>query len=285
MNYRHIYHAGNFADILKHAILARILLYLQKKDKPYWVLDSHAGIGLYDLESVEAGKTCEWQEGLGRLMGKDADPIPDDVRELLAPYFEQIEQLNPDGRLRTYPGSPALIQGMAREQDRHTFIEKHPEDVERLKANIGRDRNAQIREDDGWVALRSDLPPKERRGVVLVDPPFEEEHEYQRMIHHFQRGFKRWATGTYCLWYPIKARRDVEEAVQYLKDMNVPNILRAELVINKLDTAKRLNGTGLFIINPPYVLHQELQILLPFLAKRLGQSAARHHLEWISEPK
>ncbi len=285
MNYRHIYHAGNFADILKHVILSRILLYMNKKEKPYYVLDSHAGIGLYDLKSEQAGKTNEWQDGLGRIIGDQAETIPTDVMELLIPYLDEVKGFNPDGSLSTYPGSPALIQSLTREQDRFTFIEKHPDDVETLKINIGRDRRAHIREDDGWVSLRSDLPPKERRGIVLVDPPFEEEHEYQRMIHHFQRGFKRFATGTYCLWYPIKARREIEEAVQYLKDMDQPNILRAELVINKLDTAKRLNGSGLFIINPPYSLYNELQILLPFLAKRLGQTANRHHLEWISEPK
>lgn len=285
MNYRHIYHAGNFADILKHLILSRILVYLNKKEKPYFVLDSHAGIGLYDLQSEQAGKTSEWQDGLGRIMGADADPIPDNIKTLMEPYLNEIKDFNPDGSLSTYPGSPALIQALSREQDRFTLIEKHPEDVESLKINMGRDKRAHIRQDDGWVSLRSDLPPKERRGLVLVDPPFEEEHEYQRMIHHFQRGFKRFGTGTYCLWYPIKARREIEEAVQYLKDMDQPNILRAELVIHKMDTAKRLNGTGLFIINPPYLLYKELQLLLPFLAKRLGQTANRHHLEWISEPK
>ncbi|MCV6576408.1 MAG: 23S rRNA (adenine(2030)-N(6))-methyltransferase RlmJ [Cohaesibacter sp.] len=285
MNYRHIYHAGNFADILKHLILTRILLYMGRKDKPYFVLDSHAGIGLYDLQSEQAGKTGEWEEGLGRIMGENAAPIPQKVIELMAPFIDAIKDFNPDGSLSTYPGSPALIQTLCREQDRFTFVEKHPDDVESLQANIGRDRRAHIKKDDGWVSLRSDLPPKERRALVLVDPPFEEEREYQRMIHHFQRGFKRFSTGTYCLWYPIKARRDVEEAVQYLKDMDQPNILRAELVIQKMDNAKRLNGTGLFIINPPYSLYQELQILLPFLAQRLGQSANRHYLEWISEPK
>ena len=289
MNYRHIYHAGNFADCLKHIVLTRILAYLQKKDKGYFVLDTHAGIGQYDLSSEEAGKTGEWQEGIGRLLAMDRQNVPPAVAESLAGYLGIIESLNPDGEMKLYPGSPRIIAQMARPVDRAFFIEKHPEDEQTLfhtmTRAMGRNGNLHFRQDDGWVALRADLPPQERRGMVLVDPPFEERDEYVRMAEAFLKGYRRWSTGIYCLWYPIKARREVDEAAQILANSGIDNILRAELVIHKLDTAKRLNGTGLFIINPPYLLHDELQALLPVLADIFGQTAHRSSLEWISPPK
>lgn len=287
MNYRHIYHAGNFADVLKHIVLSRILAYLQKKDKAFRALDSHAGIGLYDLSCDEAQKTGEWHEGIGRLIGPAAKPLPPSVADLIAPYIDVIRSLNeetPD-RIQLYPGSPKLIQMLSRPQDRSTFIELHPEDIKSLKANCGHDRRSHIRQDDGWVALRADLPPTERRGMVLVDPPFEEIGEYDRMVTEFLKGYKRWPTGTYCLWYPIKARRDIDQMAEKLAETGIDNILRADLIIHKLDTAKRLNGTGLFIVNSPYLLYEELKTLLPFLAERLGQEASRHYLEWVAKPK
>nr|WP_319513750.1 23S rRNA (adenine(2030)-N(6))-methyltransferase RlmJ [uncultured Cohaesibacter sp.] len=284
MNYRHIYHAGNFADCLKHIILTRILAYLQKKDKACFVLDTHAGIGEYDMSSEEAQKTGEWQEGIARLCGTDKR-FPPLVAECLSDYLGIIDKLNPDGEMALYPGSPRLIEQMLRPVDRATFIEKHPQDAETLAFTMGRNRQIHVREDDGWVALRADLPPKERRGMVLVDPPFEEPDEYIRMVDAFLKGYRRWSTGIYCLWYPIKARRDVDDAAQMLAESGVDNILRAEMIIHKLDTAKRLNGTGLFIINPPYTLHDELKALLPVLADIFGQTARRSSLEWIAPPK
>ena len=284
MNYRHIYHAGNFADCLKHIILARILFYLQKKDKAYCTLDTHAGIGLYDLSSIEAQKTGEWQEGIARLLASEV-PMPDRIKEICTPFLDNLAALNPDGEMTLYPGSPKLAQMMAREQDRGFFIEKHPEDVEILKENCGKDRRFHIRADDGWAALRANLPPQERRGLVLIDPPFEEPDEYVRMAGQFLKGYKRWPSGIFCLWYPIKARRDVDRAAEIIAEAGIDNSLRAELIIHKLDTAKRLNGSGLFIINPPYTLYGELMILLPFLAQRLGQSAQRWNLDWICPPQ
>ncbi|WP_320141322.1 23S rRNA (adenine(2030)-N(6))-methyltransferase RlmJ [uncultured Cohaesibacter sp.] len=284
MNYRHIYHAGNFADCLKHIILTRILAYLQKKDKPCFVLDTHAGIGEYDMTSDEAQKTGEWLEGIGRLRATDKH-FPQEISDCLSDYLGIIDKLNPDGEMALYPGSPRLIEQMLRPIDRATFIEKHPQDAETLALTMGRYRQIHVREDDGWVALRADLPPKERRGMVLVDPPFEEPDEYLRMIEAFLKGYRRWSTGIYCLWYPIKARRDVDDAAQMLAESGVDNILRAEMIIHKLDTAKRLNGTGLFIINPPYILHDELKALLPVLADIFGQTARRSSVEWIAPPK
>ncbi|SNY91517.1 23S rRNA (adenine2030-N6)-methyltransferase [Cohaesibacter sp. ES.047] len=284
MNYRHIYHAGNFADCLKHIVLTRILIHLGKKDKPFFCLDSHAGTGLYDISGDQAQKTGEWQQGIARLMAERDKGLPPVLKEICDPYFDLIDQLNPDGHITTYPGSPKLIAMMSRPQDRAFFIEKHPDDADELAIHCGRDRRLHVRQDDGWVALRSDLPPKERRGVVLIDPPYEQENEYERLIAEFLKGYKRWSTGIYCLWYPIKARRTVDRAAEALQEAGIANSLRAELVIQKLDTAKRLNGTGLFIINPPYTLHDELEQLLPFLARTLGETAHRSYLEWICPP-
>ncbi|WP_319529436.1 23S rRNA (adenine(2030)-N(6))-methyltransferase RlmJ [uncultured Cohaesibacter sp.] len=284
MNYRHIYHAGNFADCLKHIVLTRILLHLGKKEKPFFALDTHAGIGLYDLSSDEAQKTGEWQDGIARLLGEKEKGLLGRLTGICAPYLDLVTDLNPEGGLKCYPGSPKIIDRLSRAQDRAFFIEKHPVDVEQLKVNCGRDRRLHVRADDGWVALRSDLPPQERRGLVLIDPPFEQANEYERLVAEFLKGYKRWSTGIYCLWYPIKARREVDQAAGMLKEAGIANSLRAELVIHKLDTAKRLNGTGLFIINPPFTLHDELKLLLPFLAQTLGQTAQRSHLEWICPP-
>ena len=230
-------------------------------------------------------KTGEWQEGIGRLLEMEEKGFPPQISECLSSYLAIIKSLNPEEEMALYPGSPKLTEHMMRATDRAVFIEKHPADAQTLSRTMGRNRQCHVREDDGWVALRADLPPKERRGLVLVDPPFEERDEYVRMVDAFLQGHRRWSTGIYCLWYPIKARREVDEAATMLADSGIDNVLRAEMVINKLDTAKRLNGTGLFIINPPYTLHDELKALLPFLADTFGQTAHRSSLEWISPPK
>ncbi|MFB2602183.1 23S rRNA (adenine(2030)-N(6))-methyltransferase RlmJ, partial [Rhizobium phaseoli] len=201
MNYRHIYHAGNFADVLKHAVLARLIRYMQKKDGGFRVLDTHAGIGLYDLSSEEAQKTGEWLEGIGKLMEAELGP---QVAELLEPYLSAIRELNPEGGIRFYPGSPKLARMLFRPQDRLSAMELHPEDYARLHRLFEGDHHARITELDGWLALGAHLPPKEKRGIVLVDPPFEEEDEYQRLAKGLERAYRRFPGGTYCLWYPLK---------------------------------------------------------------------------------
>lgn len=179
MNYRHIYHAGNFADVLKHAILARLVRYMQNKDKAFRVLDTHAGIGLYDLSSEEAQKTGEWRDGIGRVLGAELVP---QVADLLDPYLATIRELNAEGGVRLYPGSPKLARMLFRPQDRLSAMELHPDDFQRLHRLFEGDHHARVTELDGWLALGAHLPPKEKRGIVLVDPPFEEEGEYERLI-------------------------------------------------------------------------------------------------------
>ncbi|HLP66492.1 MAG TPA: 23S rRNA (adenine(2030)-N(6))-methyltransferase RlmJ, partial [Rhizobium sp.] len=218
MNYRHIYHAGNFADVLKHAVLARLIVYLQQKDKAFRVLDTHAGIGLYDFSSGEAQKTGEWRDGIGRLMEAD---LPDNVSALLAPYLDAIRALNPKGPITLYPGSPKLARMLFRAQDRLSAMELHPDDSRALARLFEGDYQVRVTELDGWLALGAHLPPKEKRGIVLVDPPFEAEGEYERLVDGLAKAYRRFATGTYCLWYPIKKGAPIAEFHEALKALEI----------------------------------------------------------------
>jgi 23S rRNA (adenine2030-N6)-methyltransferase len=268
MNYRHIYHAGNFADVLKHAILARIIRYMQTKDKAFRLIDTHAGIGLYDLTSEEAQKTGEWRDGIGRLI--DAD-LPPKVADILEPYLSAVQILNPQGGVTHYPGSPKLARMLFRPQDRLSAMELHPTDAAVLKYVFEGDYQVRVTELDGWLALGAHLPPKEKRGVVLVDPPFEEEGEYERLVDGLSRAYKRFPGGTYCLWYPIKQGAPIKEFHQALRDTGIQKMLCAELTVKSDRDTTGLSGTGMIIVNPPFTLKDELHTLLPFLKETLAQ--------------
>ncbi|KQS80470.1 lactate dehydrogenase [Rhizobium sp. Leaf384] len=276
MNYRHIYHAGNFADVLKHAVLARLVTYLKQKDKAFRVLDTHAGIGLYDLSSEEAQKTGEWRDGIGRLM---ADPLPAAVQPLLAPYLDAVAALNsdrgpdlgPDGSLARYPGSPKLTRMLMRPQDRLSAMELHPDDYETLHRLFDGDYQSRITELDGWLALGAHLPPKEKRGLVLVDPPFEEAGEYERLEKGLAKAYRRFPGGTFCLWYPLKQGAPIAAFHESLTALNIPKMLCCELTVKSDRGTTGLTGTGLIIVNPPFTLKGELDVLLPFLKDRLKQ--------------
>ncbi|TCP87336.1 23S rRNA (adenine2030-N6)-methyltransferase [Rhizobium sp. PP-CC-2G-626] len=268
MNYRHIYHAGNFADVLKHAVLARLVTYLKQKDKAFRVLDTHAGIGLYDLSSEEAQKTGEWRDGIGRLL---ADPLPPAVVPILAPYLEAIAALNPEGGMTHYPGSPKLTRLLMRPQDRLSAMELHPDDYETLHRLFDGDYQSRITELDGWLALGAHLPPKEKRGLVLVDPPFEEPGEYERLEKGLAKAYRRFPGGTLCLWYPLKQGAPIAEFHESLTALNIPKMLCCELTVKSDRGTTGLTGTGLVIVNPPFTLKGELDVLLPFLKDRLKQ--------------
>jgi 23S rRNA (adenine2030-N6)-methyltransferase len=222
LNYRHAYHAGNFADVVKHVVLTRLLEYLKQKDKAFRVIDTHAGIGRYDLSSVEAQKTGEWQGGIGQLIDASfAAP----VAALLAPYLETVRSLNPEGGIQKYPGSPLIARHLMRKQDRLTAIELHPKDAARLRTFFAGDFQARIIELDGWLALGAHLPPKEKRGLVLIDPPFEETGEFERLVDGLIRAHKRWPGGIYALWYPIKDRKAIIAFRKALKQSGIPKLL------------------------------------------------------------
>ena len=199
MNYRHAYHAGNFADVLKHAVLALVIEHAKLKPAPFRVLDTHAGIGRYDLTTAEAAKTGEWRQGIARLIGPDARPIPDTQAGLLAPFLDVVRGENPLGELRFYPGSPLIARRLLRPDDRLIATELHPEDCAELRRRFARDKQTRIVELDGWLALKAFLPPKERRGVILIDPPYEARDELQRVTDGLAAAVRRFRGGTYLL--------------------------------------------------------------------------------------
>ncbi len=268
MNYRHIYHAGNFADVLKHAVLARLVLYMQKKDKAFRVLDTHAGIGLYDLSTEEAQKTGEWQDGIGRLMEAE---LPPKAAELLAPYLSAVRDLNPGGGVRLYPGSPKLARMLFRPQDRLSAMELHPEDEARLARLFEGDYQVRVTELDGWLALGAHLPPKEKRGIILVDPPFEEPDEYERLAKGLATAYRRFPGGTYCLWYPLKKGAPIKDFHKALQDLDIPKMLCLELSVRSDRETTGLTGSGLIVVNPPFTLKEEMHALLPVLKDVLAQ--------------
>jgi 23S rRNA (adenine2030-N6)-methyltransferase len=280
MNYRHAFHAGNFADVVKHLIVTRIVEYLKLKDAAFRVIDTHAGIGRYDLISDEAKRSPEWKDGIQRLFNKG---LPGDARQLAQPYLDAVRSENKKGNaLVAYPGSPLLVRKLLRPQDRLSTIELHPDDARTLAELFAGDIQVRVIELDGWLALGAHLPPKEKRGLVLVDPPFEEAGEFERLVEGLVKAHKRWPGGTYALWYPLKEPRDVNAFVTALKATGIPKMLRAELTIDTATTPPKLFGAGMIIVNPPFVLEEELRLLLPALARVLAeQDRGRARIEWI----
>ncbi len=275
MNYRHVFHAGNFADVMKHAVLAMIVEHLRAKPTPFCILDTHAGVGRYDLTSSPAQRTGEYAGGIARLFGQ-APPHP-----ALAPYLDAVAALNPDGILRWYPGSPRLARAMMRPQDRLVLSELHPEDAATLKAEFARDRQTVVHQMDAYHALKAHVPPKEKRGLVLIDPPFEEPDEFTRLVAGLSQAHKRWPTGIYAIWYPIKERPAVWRFQEALAETGIPKILIAELTIHPEDTHLRLNGSGLAIVNPPWKLDETLAEVLPALHAILPGTGGGGRVDWL----
>jgi 23S rRNA (adenine2030-N6)-methyltransferase len=268
MNYRHAYHAGNFADVVKHAVLCRVLVHLREKPAAFRVIDTHAGAGLYDLAGPEAGKTLEWRDGIGRLHRAE---LQAPVRTLLAPYLDAVAALNPDGRLAVYPGSPALARAWLRPQDRLIACELEPRAALALDRELAGDPRAKTIAIDGWTALAAYVPPIERRGVVLIDPPFEQPDEFARLAQALSVAHRKWPTGTYLLWYPIKDAAEVAAFARGLARLGIAKMLRVELILPTAGPDTGLRGSGLIAVNPPWTLHDELKLLLPVLAEVLSR--------------
>lgn len=266
MNYRHGYHAGNFADVLKHAVLVLILAHLRQKPAPFRVIDIHAGAGLYDL-GLEAGKTGEWKEGIGRVLAAD---LPAPARDVLAPYLTLVHEENPAGWRNIYPGSPRLVRRLLRPGDVLIANELHPEERLRLARLFARDSQVKVLGLDAWVALRALLPPKERRGLVLIDPPFEEPGEFPRCLAGLAGALHRFATGTMLLWYPVKDPRALAPFYKGARALGCPKLLRVEFAVAPPHPEGRLTACGLLVLNPPYTLADKLRVLLPALAAVLG---------------
>ncbi|MGD9920235.1 MAG: 23S rRNA (adenine(2030)-N(6))-methyltransferase RlmJ [Pseudorhodoplanes sp.] len=262
MNYRHGFHAGNFADVVKHALLARVVMHLRKKEAAFRVIDTHAGSGRTDLAGEEARRGGEWQAGIGRVWQR---PFAAPAAALLEPYLSVIADLNPTGTLTIYPGSPILIRHWLRPQDRLIACELEHNAARALARNLRGDKRVKMIPIDGWTALNAYIPPRENRGLVLIDPPYEQEHELQRAVDAVCAAHRKWPGGTVLLWYPIKDRRQVARSLASLTACKPANSLRIELS-RAAQSGDRLRGTGLVAVNAPWTLADEAQILLPALA-------------------
>ena len=267
MNYRHAYHAGNFADVVKHAVISRLIEYLKLKEKAFRVIDTHAGTGLYDLSGAEAQKTGEWKGGIGRLVEAKLEAK---AAALLAPYLSAVRAAGGDGALQSYPGSPLIARRLLRKQDRLSAIELHPQDAVRLKTLFQGDYQTRVMELDGWLALGAHLPPKEKRGLVLVDPPFEEQGEFARLADGLAKAHGRWPGGIYALWYPIKDRAAVAAFRLELASAGIPKMLDIVFEIGPAPSVPALYGSGMVVVNPPFTLEDELQVMLPALLEILA---------------
>jgi 23S rRNA (adenine2030-N6)-methyltransferase len=276
MNYRHAYHAGNFADVLKHAVLALVIEHLKLKSAPFRIIDTHSGIGLYDLAGTEAEKTGEWREGIGRVLAATLSPP---AGAALAPYLDVVRAVNASlsgatensATLRRYPGSPLIARHLMRDDDRLILNELHPDDNASLESEFARDAQTKILQIDGFTALKSLLPPKERRGVVLVDPAYEEPGELDRLVQGLKDASRRFAGGTIMLWYPIKDTRAIAAFRRRIAELGLDKVLVVELMIRSGDDPSLLNGCGLIVVNPPFTLEEKLKALLPELAGVLAQ--------------
>lgn len=252
MNYRHAFHAGNHADVLKHAVLAQVISYLTLKDKPFAVLDAHAGIGAYDLLGPEALKTDEWRVGVGLMEA----PFVPDVEAILKPYRECLAALNPTGGQRYYPGSPEIILQGIRDFDRLIANELHPVDADTLEDNYRADPRVRVARLDALAAIKATLPFAERRGLVLIDPPYEAVDETSRVAKQLREGVKRFATGTFMIWYPVTSEEFASRFVAEIKALAIPNTLQVELRVKLAHEQTGLAGSGLLIVNPPFVMEQ-----------------------------
>jgi 23S rRNA (adenine2030-N6)-methyltransferase len=276
MNYRHAFHAGNHADVLKHVVLLALLELLKRKDTPFTVLDTHAGRGRYGLHDEKARRTGEAEAGVTRLLGAHATSAA--VRR----YQNAIRACNPDGGLRIYPGSPLLAAMAMRADDRLFCREAQPDEAHALAALFERDRRVHVQAGDGYAAIKALLPPNPRRGLVLIDPPYEaQDAEFEIALAALGEGLRRWPQGTFALWYPIKQRRSLQRFLRDAAKLPAKDILLAELLVRPDDSPLRLNGSAMLLLNPPWKLDAEIAAALPELARELGEDGASHRLEWL----
>jgi 23S rRNA (adenine2030-N6)-methyltransferase len=267
LSYRHAFHAGNHADVLKHFIEVQLLRYMAQKDKPFWFIDTHAGAGCYSLDSGYATQNAEFERGITVLWERDDLPAP------LAEYVALVKRINPDGQLKLYPGSPLVALELLREQDRMRLFELHPTDSEILQQNFARHGTQVLMQTaDGFGALKAMLPPPTRRALVLIDPPYEEKQDYQRVLSALREGLKRFAGGVYAVWYPQLQRAEARQLPEQLKQLPVKSWLHVALSVQApSEDGYGMHGSGMFILNPPWLLHGVLQQTMPYLVKHLGQ--------------
>lgn len=285
MNYRHHFHAGNFADVMKHALLVQLVRALQKKEKGFLYLDTHAGRGSYDLEREATGESlarkAEWPDGIGRLHRRT------DLPSQLGEYVELVDAFdraagNIEATPRFYPGSPWIVRRLVRAQDRMALCEKHPSECGALRAEFSGAAGVAVHERDGYAALRAMLPPPERRALVLIDPPFEAQDEFAQIVTALGEGLRRFPSAVFAVWYPLTGRARVDEFATAVGALNPPPTIACEVEIADERAAMKMKGCGLLVINPPWQFDREAEPVLAFLADALAQGpGARGRIEWV----
>ncbi|HDR1856961.1 TPA: 23S rRNA (adenine(2030)-N(6))-methyltransferase RlmJ [Pasteurella multocida] len=278
LSYRHSFHAGNHADVLKHLVLMLIIENLQQKEKGFYYLDTHAGVGHYRLFSEEAEKTAEFEQGIARLWQRD------DLPEEVARYIKLIKQVNYGGKaLRYYAGSPLIAAKMLRPQDRALLTELHPSDFTLLRNNFKEFDNVTTKRDNGFQQLKATLPPKERRGLVLIDPPYELKEDYDLVVNAIEEGYKRFATGIYAIWYPVVLRQQTKRILKGLEKTGIRKILQIELAVRPDSDQRGMTASGMIVINPPWTLTQQMQNILPYLTDVLvPEGTGSWTVKWIT---
>lgn len=275
LSYRHSFHAGNHADVVKHIVQSLILAALKEKDKPFIYHDTHSGVGRYDLTHAWSEKTGEYKQGIARVWQQSN--LPDELDD----YVAAIKVLNDSDELRYYPGSPRIARAQIREQDRMILTELHPSDFPLLEQEFQRDRQVQLFKEDGFMRLKASLPPKERRGLVLIDPPYELAKEYRDVVNAIAQSYKRWATGIYALWYPVVNRHDIDDMLDGLKDLGIRKILQIELGVSPDTNERGMTASGMIVINPPWKLENQMRELLPWLKETIAPATGHWKVEWV----
>ncbi|AXK39945.1 23S rRNA (adenine(2030)-N(6))-methyltransferase RlmJ [Crenobacter cavernae] len=266
LSYRHAFHAGNHADVLKHWLLVELAEYLNQKDKPYWYIDTHAGAGYYALDSEYAQKNAEFDTGVGRLWQRSDAPAT------LARYLDIVRSANPDGTLRHYPGSPGFAREVLRPDDRLRLFELHPTDYVHLADNFKQEKRARVEKADGFALLKSLLPPAPRRALTLIDPPYEDKKDYRRVVDTLEDALKRFPGGVYAVWYPLLQRAEVREMKKQLAKLPAKGWLDVELAVRTPSAdGFGMHGSGLFVLNPPWTLPERIKATLPYLVKTLAE--------------
>lgn len=276
LSYRHLFHAGNFADVFKHALLVRLLVALGEKDKPYLYLDTHAGIGRYELAHAWAQKAREYANGIARVWQAP------DAPEALRPYLEAVRAENPDGKLRVYPGSPLIAKGLLRADDRMVLVELNKTDYAELERVFAHERHVAVQCMDAYQSLKAYLPPPERRGLALIDSSFDRAREFDRLTKAVKDAHARWPTGMYALWYPLMEPAPMRDFYGGIQRSGIRKVLRLEIEVRERDESGIIPGCGMLVVNPPWQLDAQAKTLLPWLAKKLVVSGPpRARVDWL----
>lgn len=275
LSYRHSFHAGNHADVVKHIVETLILESLKQKEKPFVYHDTHSGAGRYDLTHEWAEKTGEYKEGIARIWQKSDTP------QLITPYIEAVKSVNKDKELHFYPGSPRVARALIRHQDRMTLTELHSSDFPLLLQEFRRDRQVRMFNEDAYKRLKANMPPKERRGLVLIDPPYELKTEYKDLVKGIKDAYKRWATGIFAIWYPVVFRENIDLITEGLANLGIRKILQIELGVAPDSDERGMTASGMIVINPPWKLKEQMEEILPWLQKCIAPETGHAFVNWI----